>query len=179
MSNSDNPALATSVAEITESLDSPFAGDLYNNNAGPKMVPEVKALWLAWLRNPENKQIRRTLKKPDGHCCLGGLCEIHLQSLPEDQRKPWEELPSISGDETTYRAASYLGATSLLPPVVRDWAGFPFNSGRSVKVTEAIMNTYPALKEKTSDMPLMFRLPILNDCGVPFFVIADLIEEQF
>lgn len=41
------------------------------------MNPEIKAKWLAELRDPKNKQTKGKLKARNGaRCCIGVLCEI-------------------------------------------------------------------------------------------------------
>lgn len=40
------------------------------------MNPERKALWLAWLRDPKNKQTQERLRQGRKFCCLGGACEV-------------------------------------------------------------------------------------------------------
>lgn len=46
-----------------------------------KLPAEIKAQWLAWLRDPANKQTSQTLvetpyQQPPHYCCLGGLGKV-------------------------------------------------------------------------------------------------------
>jgi hypothetical protein len=44
------------------------------------MKPEIKALWVAWLRDPKNQQGRGYLNRDGKLCCLGGLCELAAEA---------------------------------------------------------------------------------------------------
>lgn len=74
----------------------------------PKMDPDLKAAWLAALRDPNAKQTTGVLRRADGSmCCLGVLCNV------KDPSK-WE---------TTYKSdppgmpIAYRGATKMPFPV--------------------------------------------------------------
>lgn len=42
----------------------------------PKMNSELKAKWVAALRDPRRKQGNGWLRTEDGMCCLGVLCDV-------------------------------------------------------------------------------------------------------
>lgn len=42
----------------------------------PKMNPELKAKWVAALRDPERKQTQGVLRRGNAMCCLGVLCDV-------------------------------------------------------------------------------------------------------
>ena len=42
----------------------------------PKMNPELKAKWVAALRDPNRKQAKGQLRIGDAMCCLGVLCDV-------------------------------------------------------------------------------------------------------
>ena len=44
-----------------------------------KLVPEIKAEWIAALRSGEYKQRSGGLRHGDTYCCLGVLCEIAVK----------------------------------------------------------------------------------------------------
>lgn len=48
------------------------------------MKRDVRDMWVEALRSGEFSQTRNALKKHDGHCCLGVLCEIHPDVQFED-----------------------------------------------------------------------------------------------
>ena len=77
------------------------------------MVPEIKAKWLAKLRDERTKQGGGGLRN-DGFCCLGVLCEVHREENPELTWVKWSD-----------RSDSYMGAWRYLPDAVVEWAGLP------------------------------------------------------
>lgn len=84
-----------------------------------KMNPEVKALWLSRLRDPNVKQGPGALKTRDGsYCCLGLLCEIHKEVTggPEWGTTPLPE-------------KIYMGQLQVLPTEVMEWAGLRTSFG--------------------------------------------------
>lgn len=42
-----------------------------------KLPADFKAAWLAFLRDPANKQAEGVLKSKTGFCCLGGAVQVH------------------------------------------------------------------------------------------------------
>jgi len=40
------------------------------------MIPEIKEKWINALRSGEYEQIRGALRREEGFCCLGVLCDI-------------------------------------------------------------------------------------------------------
>jgi hypothetical protein len=120
-----------------------------------KMNAEVKELWLKELRNPERKQARGALRKPDGECCLGVLCDIAVKNnvIPE---------PKFDGGMGVYYFDNdgYGPEGGVLPVVVQRWAG--------------VDSSLPGVHRDG----ILFGLAGLNDGGATFAEIADLIEEQ-
>jgi hypothetical protein len=137
-----------------------------------KLDPEKKALWVAALRSGEYEQGDGALKSvADSHdvtyCCLGVACEI--SGVGE-----WTDSDGVSMDGLSikYRSgtlASESGTywdeswSSLTAGVVR-WL-----TGESDNDVGDFLVEYEGEK---------VYLSALNDRGVPFDVIADLIEEQ-
>jgi hypothetical protein len=114
------------------------------------MNPEIKARWLAALRSGLYPQTRVTLRDVDGYCCLGVLCNLHAHATGES----WH----IDGKDDY----SYLLESTVLPPVVVEWAGLPDSnpaiilpSGRATCLAQA------------------------NDGLYTFAHIADLIDAQY
>jgi hypothetical protein len=119
------------------------------------MNEDIKAKWLAKLRDPETKQGRGYLKLADGSmCCLGVLCELAVEEgVDVKVEKP------IADSAFTGRY-SYDNAEGVLPHSVRVWAGM-FDANPVINGPAGI-NT----------------LAGLNDGGYTFAKIADVIEEQ-
>lgn len=123
-----------------------------------RMPPEVKAQWLAALRSGEFKQGQRALRaERDGetrYCCLGVLCDLAVKNgvIPEP----------VQVDQFGYRRYSYgvhlaEAATTVLPSSVQKWAGVSSHGHRDGALT----------------------LASVNDNGVRFPEIADIIETEF
>jgi hypothetical protein len=114
-----------------------------------KMRPSIKAKWVAALRSGEYNQTEGSLRDDNGFCCLGVLCNLHAQAHPRIAAK--QDLPH-----------EYMGLSDLLPEEVIKWAGLFDDTGADFVMYKD--------QQKT--------LPELNDEGVSFDIIADLIEAQ-
>lgn len=133
------------------------------------MNPDVGARWLAALRSGEYRQARSRLGliEADGrpsHCCLGVLCELAVADGVISFRDTGPP------DGVRVRAYGSSEAESLLPDEVVSWAGLADRSPL-VTVTDVdfLEDTYG---------PGRRSLAALNDHGLSFDVIADLVEEQ-
>lgn len=113
------------------------------------MNSEIKAKWVAALRSGEYRQGEKVLRYEDQFCCLGVLCELHRQ----DTGDGWD--PLSTGDFI------YGGKSYLPPDNVIEWAGLDSDAPSVV-----------------GDDGYFRGLPDLNDDGLSFTQIADLIEEQ-
>jgi hypothetical protein len=122
------------------------------------MNPDVKIKWLEALRSGKYQQGRLRLKRGHSYCCLGVLCDLRGNQWDVNDRYP-------SGN---YKESS------LLPPEVAEWAGFPMNIDSpaiSYKLVAGDKRLLPGYKESES-----ISLSILNDSGFTFQEIANLIE---
>jgi hypothetical protein len=112
--------------------------------------PRVKALWLAALRSGKFKQGKRRLRIGDQHCCLGVLCEIAVEEgIVERVQDSFTEMYAYRGKGSGYEESS------ILPFPVAEWAGLGVNPRAGEEVLAA-----------------------LNDRGVTFAAIADIIERD-
>lgn len=118
------------------------------------MDKEIKAKWLTALRSGEYKQTKRVLNDgKEGFCCLGVLCEVHRKETGEGSwvdDKSDDDLPCLG----------YMGETMVLPLDIVSWAGLPEDGGRNP----------PIGKDSLAE---------LNDKGMSFAEIADIIEANF
>jgi hypothetical protein len=130
-----------------------------------KMDNVVKAWWLEALRGDEFTQGTRFLRAdndndPEGHCCLGVLCELHRRRTGDGQ---WVEATDSDGRLVyEYRTSSDKSET-VLPIEVSRWAGLDGSNPSFI---------YPENEDYVS-------LANLNDQGSSFKRIADLIESEF
>ncbi|MCA1840156.1 MAG: hypothetical protein LC723_07485 [Actinobacteria bacterium] len=138
------------------------------------MNPDIKKKWIEDLRSGNFEQGRTNLhsqsarvpggEQGDKFCCLGVLCEQAVSAgiIPPGQKG--------TGDEEKYLVL--YGADreiSGLPEEVRRWAGIRDGLGAfQEKVTEP-----------DGEGPYTVTLASLNDNGVSFNVIANIIEENF
>lgn len=123
-----------------------------------KMDPEYKAEWLKRLRSGEYEQGKRYLNKDDKFCCLGVLCEIGVERgiLVSDSENGITEYRTVgSRNEGPPRAANLPGDFSHKLGL----GGYP----------------EPVVVRDDGDA---VSLAVLNDMGMTFPKIADLIEEQ-
>lgn len=112
------------------------------------MKPEIKKRWLEALRSGEYEQGVFMLYGERKFCCLGVLTDLYLQSVGETWVK------TIDG--ASHHIPGDIDGTGYLPDVVIEWA--------------EIWQSNPSAGEKD--------LSGLNDGGVSFSEIADLIEEH-
>ena len=75
------------------------------------MNPQIKQKWVDALRSGEYQQTQERLRKEDGFCCLGVLCDLYIK----ENNVEWE----INEDDM-YR---YEKHSAVLPPSVVEWAG--------------------------------------------------------
>lgn len=132
------------------------------------MNPDVKAKWVAWLRDPENVQGQGQLRirESDGpaHCCLGGLCEVYRDEVGGY----WDStvFPFVTGD--AFVDVTGEGRDTMLTGGVIEWAG----------LTSAVAQFAP--RRVNGDEIYAENLVTLNDtANWSFAEIADFIEENF
>lgn len=120
-----------------------------------KMNPEVKAKWLAALRDPEARQTDGALKTDEGNCCLGVLSDVAVADGIIS--------PPVRGEMT--EEWSYEGHAAFPPKAVIEWAGLPEQN--------------PVVVGETDFGPRRDGLSAFNDeYGYDFAAIANLIEAQ-
>ena len=119
------------------------------------MNPEVKAKWLEALRSRAYKQGIGTLRTSnDFFCCLGVLCNIHQK----EAAGTW-----VSGNDCYAYSDGNEEESGVLIDSVIDWAGLTDSA------PEPILDYGSGLSASLS---------WLNDHGMTFDEIADLIEKQ-
>lgn len=134
----------------------------------PAMEPEVKERWLAALRDgrPQTTGVLHRLEssdetRPAGQCCLGVLTEIAKDEGIVVER------PSDWPSRVAYGTPGGYGEAMILPEPVKTWAGLS-DSNPDVLIRRTDVGTV----QKTC-------LAELNDAGVTFPEIADIIEKAF
>lgn len=142
------------------------------------MNPEIKARWVAALRSGDYKQGEGTLRRVDGtvtHCCLGVLCELAVQDgvgrMVESK---------LNQDPSSIIKVTFFGdrgdeTSTDIPPNVQAWAGLVSDDLED----EARYPSNPEVEWTDEDGNVGRQsLAILNDGGVPFDKIAQIIEES-
>lgn len=114
------------------------------------MKQEIMEKWVEALRSGRYEQGRGRLRRGDKYCCLGVLCEVL-------------EIPADLGDNDLY---SYLGRSDILPRTALDLSGMRSISGVLKNLVRYGDGHYCSLMA-------------LNDDGVPFGFIADVIENHW
>ncbi|HEU5032735.1 MAG TPA: hypothetical protein VFV01_47985 [Spirillospora sp.] len=139
------------------------------------MKAKVKTRWVEALRSDEYQQGKGWLHQIDQagqerFCCLGVLCEIAAQ---DGVIEPGRESARAADGVVTY---DYAGCSGLLPDEVAEWAeiGEDAEHGTDgdgdVTVRTGGLDGWPNVG--------WTGVAELNDAGVPFSKIADLIEES-
>ena len=114
-----------------------------------KMRPEIKQKFLEALRGGQYRKCKSVLKNNDSFCASGVLCDLHAQD---------------TGGKWVYD--TYLNQAAVAPGIVHEWAGFGAEEYPTLVATVG-RNTFPR------------GLESLNDNGLTFLQIADLIEQQW
>jgi hypothetical protein len=119
------------------------------------MKSEIKELWIDALISGEYEKGTGALREDDTFCCLGVLCDLHRKQ-------------SVGAKWVKFEGKHmYLGVNSYLPDEVAIWAGL-----------EEHQDSYnPGYLDKDSGEGLT-RLSELNDDGVPFVKIAEIIRDK-
>lgn len=117
------------------------------------MNPELKAEWVAALRSGEYPQGNGKLNVDGKYCCLGVLCELLVK------RGTVEEYDSNGA--ISYGMGNEYNGTILTHDIVRI-TGLPNTTGKLPTPIDGLIS-----------------LASLNDNGVPFDKIANIIEVQF
>jgi hypothetical protein len=134
------------------------------------MNPAVKEVWLKDLREGEHSQGQMFLKRQRSgnvteYCCLGRLTELYISSPENTEKLAWENSETRGIFKTVEDA-------SLPAPQVVKWADMACKTGGTIVISEELRKKYGLIS-------LFSSLPQLNDAGVTFAEIADIIEQQF
>ena len=166
------------------------------------------AQWLAALREADFGQANGYLRRDDDYgkphyCCLGVACEISgigdwydLDLDPDADGSEWTAIAAVrayailaDGDDDLdpeLLDPGFIGHTRRLPAEVRYQLGLSTETGEYVATPEwlvALARDYPEAAATLADANLYlagggFSLASLNDAGIPFAVIADVIESN-
>lgn len=117
------------------------------------MDARIKQLWIDALRSGEYKQGQNRLRLRDEFCCLGVLCDLHQKENPTLGR--WVYGYAYASAPNQHTNVQFEG--KLLPFMVAKWSGLNDHD--------------PYLNDKN-------RASSLNDAGMSFPQIADLIEKE-
>lgn len=118
------------------------------------MNKDIKKEWVDVLRSGEYEQGTAYLKRDGKYCCLGVLCEIYKSKTGNGK---WEETTSLSN----YKIERFVDGdnrdVSGISGTVQEWSG---------------------LNDTLGELPNGENLARLNDDGMSFKEIADVIEKQ-
>ena len=124
------------------------------------MHEHIKRKWLDALRSGDYEQGQNYLRYRDSYCCLGVLCDLYNDEA-------WgfrTEDGHTHSDDNVYL---HSGEATVLPKEVQEWAGLKDPNPAVVMEDKA-----------TSKRAYFDSIGQLNDGGVGFDKIADIIEEQ-
>lgn len=139
------------------------------------MDKKLKDKWVKALRSGNYKQGKNKLRSLEDNCfcCLGVLCDV---IDPEG----WEEDRRAFLDRYKFYYKSSMGSGLLPYEVLSDFFG-PERSKTNIQGSKSIKITAP-FDIKTNDCKVIKKgeeifLDTLNDLGVEFNTIADIIEQ--
>ena len=127
------------------------------------MNSQIKQKWIDALRSGKYTQAQSKLYSGDGFCCLGVLCDIYAKEVGDiawvkkDPSKTW-----IDVDKWDYWY--FDDQSEVLPECVSKWADL--NENDPVVTKDIVTPNY------------LTTLASLNDKGVTFEDLAEVIEEQ-
>lgn len=128
------------------------------------MNPEIKKQWNAALTSGEYEQGKQRLRTDDDkYCCLGVLCNLAVKAgvAKWERRTPTDYSTGISGWHCVSIDGTASNATTL-PYFVQEWAGLEDEN-------PIVSAGVGALQESLAE---------LNDQGIPFDAISELVKEQ-
>lgn len=144
-----------------------------------KLDPEIKDLWLKALRSGSFAQGTNYLEKNDSYCCLGVLCSIAV-----DQGIVERAYPSSPFREISFYAEDGPDCSQVLPSEVMEWSNLEDEAGQFVISEEDLYASGISYSQRSdivsdsfTDGTVTVTLASLNDGGVSFEKIADLIEK--
>jgi hypothetical protein len=79
------------------------------------MNPQIKQKWVSALRSGDYKQTQHRLRKEDGFCCLGVLCDLY----GKENNAEWTPLDFDN-------AYAFQEFESYLPSSVKKWADLEY-----------------------------------------------------
>lgn len=126
----------------------------------------VKRKWAQALRSGMYDQSKHALRKEDGFCCLGVLCDV----LSGEVGGKWKHTSSHLEDLEFHTAASEHPVTESLPKPVQKRAELD-EPNPQVPVPENASDEHFRDESTTT-------LAELNDQGYSFEEIADIIEKE-
>jgi len=142
--------------------------------------PSIKQRWITALTSGEYKQSKELLRTDEGFCCLGVLTDLAVK----------DKVDGIEWYYNNNRLSKHgvSGSTidpedSVLPPCVIDWAGTVTDNPNIILEDTSIFKkegrTIPIAMHFNRDTHgYHMTLACLNDAGVTFAEIAEIIEEQ-
>lgn len=141
------------------------------------MDETIKKQWVEALRGGDYKQGRASLHVTgidgmDRYCCLGVLSELAVEA---GAIKRYSHVSDTNSSTMFYYGGEYpgdpAGSIGFLTLAVSEWAGLPATPTANTEVERGI--TCSVIANRTP-----ISLDLLNDSGVTFAEIAELIEEQ-
>ena len=143
------------------------------------MKQEIADKWVAALRSGEYTQAREVLacETRTKHCCLGVLCELAIEDGVEMDVVEAEYDDSLNEypDRSTYTL--FAGEAGGLPATVQQWADVKSRDAWIQKdaIDDSLLDRLPPSDQGMARV----SLAALNDHGVEFGDIADIIEERW
>ena len=143
------------------------------------MKKEIADKWVAALRSGEYTQAREMLAcdARTKHCCLGVLCELAIEDGVEmEAAEVGYENPSMDmPTDNTYTL--FAGEAGGLPESVQHWADVKSRDAWVQKdaIDDSLLDRLPPRYQEGARV----SLAMLNDHGVEFGDIADIIEESW
>ena len=153
------------------------------------MNQQIKQLWVNALRSGEYKQATGRLRKNDGYCCLGVLCDLHSKTTGEGH---WEGegegdqaySTTIEDDKSNIIPGVRMIKGIFVPSPLETISKTPV--GAIVDVKPPSVTCLPKFVEKWADFygythlgPEHLDLAYYNDeRKLSFNEIADLIEKE-
>jgi hypothetical protein len=145
------------------------------------MNPEIRSAWTGRLRSGDIPQGAKYLGRGAARCCLGVLCDLagEAGNIEPRQRTYYDEDGEASFDDWWDYGQG--GNEETLPDLVQDWAGLSGNGASNplVQVPDEFISRLPYRARNllgVGDVPDGITLAQLNDAGVPFGLIADIID---
>jgi hypothetical protein len=140
------------------------------------MNAEYKTKWLEALRSGHYTQGTSYLRTKEGHCCLGVLCDL----MKNEMNGHWDHFGAfVMNNPVEIENTKLPGTISDIVDLHESGLHPSLTYGQLFAVNPAVADRVRAKWNGVKIEGTLVNLTILNDSGLTFHEIADIIEKHY